>query len=84
LTVLPTTYTDLSYPERQALRRRRMNLFLTQTEVADKMTERGFPGWHSPMTTSRVEQGDRRPSCAEVDALLDILGTDRAALGGAA
>jgi transcriptional regulator with XRE-family HTH domain len=52
----------------RAARRRRG---LTQLDVADDMTRRGFH-WTQP-TVARVENGKRHLSFAEARALMDIL-----------
>jgi transcriptional regulator with XRE-family HTH domain len=58
----------------ELLRTARHDRGLTQLDVADDMTKKGFR-WSQP-TVARVENGHRQLSLAEARALMDILGLD--------
>ena len=55
----------------ELLRKARQERGLTQVDVADEMTQRGFR-WSQP-TVARVENRRRHLSLAEAQALMDIL-----------
>lgn len=59
----------------ELLRTARRDRGLTQLDVADDMTHRGFR-WTQP-TVARVENGKRHLSLAEARALMDILGLNQ-------
>src|SRR5215203_3793937 len=64
-------YMAIEHLADERLRAARRERGMTQIDVADQMTELGFP-WSQP-TVARVERGRRRLSLAQAHALMDIL-----------
>jgi len=71
-------YMAIEHLADERLRAARRERGMTQIDVADQMTELGFP-WSQP-TVARVERGRRRLSLAEAHALMDILEQNQGSL----
>jgi len=70
-------YAEVERVAAKLLRTARQERGLTQLDVADEMTQKGFR-WSQP-TVARIENGRRQLSLAEARALMDILALNEGA-----